>query len=418
MADYTPRVRCASCDSESLRPVISLGSMPLAGCFPQSSELADTKSYPLELTFCDNCRLVQASGVVDPDILFKDYRYLSSVGLRDHFADLASTLKQQYSLNESSLVVEMGSNDGVFLAPMQALGVPARGFEPSDNVSQIARQRGCDVLHDYFSLATAKLHFAAGSTDLFVAANCFAHVDGLNDIAAGIKYLLKPDGHALIEVHDVRNVVSETQYDFIYLEHSFYYSLTSLSCLFERHDLRIVDYEEIAVHGGSLRVHVAHTGAPVAPAVLDRLKTETEVGGVATWEAYENFAAAALAHREALRRQLEECKAQGLRVVGYGASGRANVLCNFCRLDTSLVQYVVDESPERAGRFIPGAQIPILSKADFDAAEPPQVILLLAWNYSRMIMEKLRGNNFSYIIPFPQPCMVSDVAELDGLRTL
>lgn len=361
---------------------------------------------------------MQAGGVVDPDILFKDYRYLSSVGLKEHFTDLATALKERYSLDKNSLVVEMGSNDGVFLAPMQKLDVTVQGFEPSDNVSAIARGRGCHIIHDYFSQATAASHFERNTVDLFVATNCFAHVDGLNDIVAGIEYLLKPGGHALIEVHDVKNIVAETQYDFVYLEHSFYYSLTSLNHLFQRHGLHVVDFEDIAVHGGSLRVHVARTKAPVSPAVSLRMKAEKEDKGVATWDAYEAFADAALTHRRSLQEKLKEYRGQGLRVVGYGASGRANVLCNFCNITPDLVEYVVDESPERAGRFIPGMRIPIRTKAEFDADRPPDVVLLLAWNYSKMIMEKLQGKGFRYLVPFPEPFEVTNITDLERIQSL
>lgn len=418
MTEYTPRARCASCGSVALKWVLDLGSLPLAGCFPTVAELDATEAYPLKLAFCEACRLVQAGGVVPADLLFRDYRYLSSVGLQEHFTNLASALTHRYSLRESSLVVEMGSNDGVFLAPLKALGIPARGFEPSNNVSQIAISRGCDIIHDYFSRASAETNFKQGSVDLFFAANCFAHVDGVSDLVAGVDYLLKPGGHAVIEVHDVRNVLAQTQYDFIYLEHSFYYSLTSLAHLFEKHGLRVVDYEEIPIHGGSLRVHVARPAVKPTAAVAARLQEENRPGGAATWAAYEAFSDAATAHMQALRKMLEQCRGQGLRVVGYGASGRANVLCNTCNLGPDLVEYIVDESPERVGRFIPGVKIPIRSKAEFDTDRPPDVILLLAWNYSRRIMAKLQGHNFTYLVPFPAPRLVRHPDELQGVHAL
>jgi SAM-dependent methyltransferase len=414
--EFTSRFCCASCGTTGLKEILNFGNMPLAGCFPQQEELDSVPQYPFALVFCPVCSLVQTGGVIDPAILFKDYRYLSSIGLTSHFTELASLLVSRFGLNADSKIVEIGSNDGVFLLPMQELGCAPVGFEPSGNVSKVAQQKGCSIINEYFSSRTAALHFARGTVDLFVAANCFAHINEINDVVAGIRYLLKKDGHAVIEIHDVKSLILGKQYDFAYQEHAYYYSLTSLCHLFRRHGLTIVDFDEIPVHSGSLRIYVSNQNLPLSSKVQSRIDEETT--GVACIECFSEFARDVAEHRRELRGMLEEIRATGARVIGYGASGRANVLCNFCEITPDLVEYIVDESPERAGRFIPKVNIPVRGKAYFDQDTNRDVVLIFAWNFSKMIMKKLAGTESRFIIPFPSPHIVEVSAEVDRLCTL
>lgn len=414
--EFTSRSCCASCGATELKEVLDFGEMPLAGCFPKQEELGSVAQYPFALLFCPQCSLVQTGGVIDPAVLFKDYRYLSSIGLTNHFIELASLLVAKFGLNADAKIVEIGSNDGVFLLPMQELGCAPIGFEPSENVSKVAQQKGCSIIKDYFSSATAAQHFGQGTVDLFVAANCFAHINEINDVVAGIRYLLKKDGHAVIEIHDVKSLVLGKQYDFAYQEHAYYYSLTALCHLFRRHGMTIVDFDEIPVHSGSLRIYVSNQNLPLPRKIRSRL--DEEATGVACLDCFSEFAREVAEHRRELRSMLQEIRAIGARVIGYGASGRANVLCNFCEITPELVEYIVDESPERAGRYIPKVNIPIRDKAYFDRDQNRDFVLIFAWNFSKMIIKKLASTESRFIVPFPSPHHVSAVEEVDRLCTL
>ena len=416
MSSFTLRKTCASCGSSELQEIIDYGQIPLAGCFPKEMELDSVETYPFALLYCASCTLVQANGTVDPDLLFKDYRYLSSVGLSGHFNDLASHVHEHFGLTRDSRIVEIGANDGVFLVPMMELGHDIVGFEPSDNVSRIATERGCRIFNEYFSLASATKHLEAHSVDLLVACNCFAHIDGINDVVQGISHALRPEGHAVIEVHYVKSLVEELQYDFAYHEHIYYYSVTALSNLFARHGMTVVDFEEIPVHSGSLRVYVRNEAVEVPSKVSECMDAEAQ--GVAAWDCYTSYARDVLLHKQQLMELLRSLKAKALRVVGYGASGRANVLCNFCGIDSSLVDYIVDESPERYDRFIPVRNIPIKRKEYFDSDSSIDYVLILAWNYSKAIIRKLQDRDFRFIIPFPQPREVHDIEDVDEMISL
>lgn len=390
--------------------------MPLAGCFPKKEELDGVATYPLALLYCPACQLVQANGTIDPNVLFKDYRYLSSVGLSKHFRDVALHLQKRFALSPQHRIVEIGSNDGVFLVPMMELGCDIVGFEPSTNVSKVARERGCNIINVFFSVETARQHIAEGSIDLFFAANCFAHIDHINSIVQAMRYILKQGGHAVIEVHYVKRLVEELQYDFVYHEHAYYYSVTALSNLFAANGMTLIEYEEFPVHSGSIRIYVRNQEEAIPTPVQKRIDEEKD--GVANWDCYKTYALDVQHHKEELMQLLQGIKEDRHRIVGYGASGRANVLCNFCGMGTNLVDYIVDESPERYDRYIPIQNIPIKKKEYFDDDDGITYVLIFAWNYSKMIMDKLKDRKLKFIIPFPKPYIVESIADVKDMRSL
>ena len=415
-ATFKSRHECAACGSQDLKTIIDFGPMPLAGCFPKESELGTVESLPLALLYCPACKLVQSNGTVDADFLFRDYRYLSSIGLSEYFADVATHLKEKYALSPQHRLIEIGSNDGVFLVPMTVLGCDIIGFEPSTNVSAIARERGCKVINDYFCIESARQNFSEGSIDLVFAANCFAHIDQINDIVQAMRYVLKPGGHAVIEVHYVRNLVDELQYDFVYHEHAYYYSLTSLANLFSSNGMTLTEYEEIPVHSGSIRVTVCNQSSKLPDSIQARLDEEQD--SVADWACYADFAKKVHRHKDELNSLLKGLKSDGHRIAGYGASGRANVLCNYCDIGLEIVDYIVDESPERFDRYIPILEVPIRTKEYFDQDENITFVLIFAWNFSKMIMDKLEDRNLKYIIPFPKPRIVERIVDIDDPNSL
>ncbi len=220
MSEYKKRSSCACCGNTSLKNVISFGEVPLAGNFPKKEELPTVKKYELSLMFCESCALLQTDSIIDSDTLFKDYRYMSSIGLSNHFTSVASLYKNRFNLDNKSNVLEIGSNDGVLLKPFDDLGINAVGVEPATNIHEVAKLKGCNSINDYFGAQSVKKYFKQGQFDLVVANNCFAHIDDIHSIVEGVNYCISDNGHFVIEVHYLKNLIEGFQFDFIYHEHN------------------------------------------------------------------------------------------------------------------------------------------------------------------------------------------------------
>lgn len=414
--EYKKRTNCAICNNTNLETIIKYGEVPLAGDFPSGDDLLNERKYNMDLQFCDKCYLLQTDSVIDANTLFKDYRYMSSIGLSKHFTSVANILKEKFNLTNQSKILEIGSNDGVLLKPLMELGLNPIGIEPAVNISKVSIEKKCSVINDFFSEESAKKYFGINEFDLIVSNNCFAHIDDIHSIVKGVKNTLKKSGHFVVEVHYVRNLINQLQYDNIYHEHIYYYSLSSLNNLFKQYDMTIVDYEEIPIHSGSIRVTVLNNKVETPNKVLEKYTQENN-DGLTNIDFFKNFANDVFNHIKTIKENLTELKNMGYRVAGYGASGRANMLCNLANLDVSLIEYIVDESPERCGRYIAGKHIPIVSKEHL-MENKPDYIFIFAWNFSKMIIDKLQGNGFKYIIGFPSYTIVSNSSEINDLISI
>lgn len=409
MSVYKKRINCAICDGTDLHTVLKYGEVPLAGFFPKKEELDSISKYPLQLVVCGNCFLMQTDSVIDADHLFKDYRYLSSVSLQKHFNEYSKYLIKKFSLTENSRVLEIGSNDGVLQVPMLEAGIDVVGFEPSDNVSKMAIDKGCNVINDYFNDETIKKYFSENSADLVTASNSFAHIDDIKSVVKGLHYVLKKDGHFIFEVHYGKNIIDGMQFDNVYHEHIYYYTIAALERLFEDHDMTIADVEEISLHSGSIRVTVANHRLPY----FLNFQEKPEFKRI---KYYHNYSERVKNHCAEILNKISQLKTQGLSIAGYGASGRANLLCNYLNINEKLIDYIVDESPERYNRYI--NNIPIVNS---DKLNPEtNVILIFAWNYSKMIIKKLedKGLKFKYLILFPTIRIVESYDEIKNDNTL
>lgn len=402
--DYRKREKCSGCGSyDDMIDVLNFGDIPLAGYFPRIEEINNEKSYGCNIVICDNCGLVQVDTLVDPNILFEDYRYTSSTGLSGHFSKTASLLEEKFNLSKNKKVLEIGSNDGVLLRPMMDIGIDCIGFEPSKNISEISKKRGCDVIVDYFNYQSVLKYNLSKKIDLVVANNVFAHIDDINSVIDGIKSCLKDDGIFVAEVHYLLDLVQKNQYDFIYHEHIFYHSLFSLSNLFNRKGMRIFDFERIDVHSGSIRIYVDKFKREVSPELSIQLKNEYKFG-ITNSKGLKQFSEKVNNHIISCKNEINRLIDEGRTIVGFGASGRCNIFCNLIEIGTSQVKYIFDQSSERVNRFIPKCNIPIIkfdetySQVEFD------VVLIFAWNFSNMIMNKIKAKN--YLILFPEPILV------------
>ena len=412
LSKYKKINKCRICNSKNLKTFLKFGKMPLAGGFIKKKDLLKQKTYPLTVAFCNQCKETQILETIPSTVLFRDYRFVSSTTktLSNHFIQYAKTMKKRF-LDKNSLVVEFGSNDGVLLKPFNNLGVKAIGVEPSKNISKLAKKSGCKVINDFFNLKTAKLiKKNQGKASLICANNVFAHIDNMQEPMKGIKFLLKNDGVFVFEVHYLVDLLEKFQFDMIYHEHMMHHSLTSLAYLLNLFDMEIFDVLRIPIHSGSIRVYAQNKNIkkrPVKMVVKKLLKFENDKK-INHFGNLKKFGLDTFRKRNSLIKLINKLKSQGKRIVGYGASGRATVHINFCKFSNKTIEYVVDASHERQGRFIPGMNIPILSPKRFQMDNPDYAILF-AYNYFDEVVKKerdfiKRGGRF--IIPLPVPKIV------------
>ena len=413
MIGYSKRSGCASCESQSLERLLDLGTVPLAGHFPSKLELGKENKYPLNLMFCENCKLVQTDSVIEPDILFKDYRYISSVGLSGHFQSLAKILDQKYRVKEKD-ILEIGCNDGVLLEPLVKLGAFAEGVDPAENIVKIARDKGLKVTNAYFNYENFKSKEYQGKFDLVLCNNAFAHIIDIKEIIKGVNHVLKPSGDFIFEVHYLKDIIEGNQWDSIYHEHIYYYSLTALRNLFKKFDMTIIDFEEIPIHSGSIRVTVKNQVVETPKKLLDRYKLEEK--NICNLEFLSLYRKNTISHINEFKEAIRDLGSK-YKIGGYGASGRANMFCNLTNLNEEKVQFIVDESPERCGRYMANTKIPIvdvnyLKESDID------LLIIFAWNYSKMIIEKTQFKNLKYLVAFPFVQVVENYTELEGFDSI
>ena len=413
MIGYKKREYCAGCDGSDFLNVLSLGEVPLAGVFPLKEELENESKYPLNLLFCKKCSLVQTDSFIEPQILFEDYRYLSSVGLSNHFREVAYNLDKKYDV-EGLNILEIGCNDGVLLEPLNSLGANVEGVDPAKNIVKLATEKGLSVIEEYFNDETFGSWEFENNYDLVLSNNTFAHIPDIQSVVRGIKHVLKPDGDFIFEVHYLQSLIDGKQWDNIYHEHIFYHSITGLNNLFNKYDMTLIDFEEIPIHSGSIRVTVKNKNINTPQKVLDRIELESKK--IADVEYLRSYGEDVRNHITNFNNTIEELK-ENHTIAGYGASGRANMFCNLTDLNSDIVKFIVDESPERCGRYIANTDIPIvdvetLKNSDVD------LLIIFAWNYSKMIIEKTQFRKFKYLVAFPTVQVVDTYDELKGFDSI
>ena len=388
-------MQCHLCGHDSLVEFLNLGQQPLANKYPTEAQFSSEEFFPLAMLFCTHCKNVQLGTMVSRARMFEDYYYLSSVNaaLVRHFEGLARTL------NSVRFVVDVGSNDGILLKPLKALGVQAIGIEPSINVSKIANDNGLTTLCAFFDAQTAaEVERTFGKADVIIASSVFTHLDDPHAFIEAAKALLTDDGRFIIEVEYIGNILRHVQFERFYLDRIFYYSLTSLAHLFDAHDMLIADVEHIEPHGGSLRVTAQRKADGRSPAagVGTLLKQEETTLSLDALRAFKTEVDIQIG---ALRKVLEEYKASGIRVGGYGAPARVSTICNYGKIGPSLIAFTVDDSPLKQNKYSPGTHIPIVPKAHLDQ-HGADVLVVFAYEYFDDIRKKT-GGAYRYLMPIP-----------------
>ncbi|MGO9100777.1 MAG: methyltransferase domain-containing protein [Acidimicrobiales bacterium] len=389
MTTYT----CRSCGTVLGRTVFDLGLVPLANEYPASDEECATEQrFPLKARLCEQCWLLQLEETVPPSRLFSDYAYFSSYSdtWMSHAKQFVDNSRERWQLDERSLVVEVASNDGYLLRHFVALGIPVLGIDPAENVVPAALAAGVPTEVGFFGLGLAERLGERGiAADLVVANNVFAHVPDTNDFAAGLARVLAPEGVLSIEFPELATMLLGAQFDQIYHEHVFYFSLLSCESILLRNGLRVIDVERLPTHGGSLRVTACHGSAAHKEETSVSLKREEELQlGLAGADVYDAFASAANRRAASVRSFLGRAMANGKTVVGYGAAAKGNTLLNHCGVSTREIAYVVDRSPHKQGHFLPGSHLPVLAPQNL-LADRPDYVIVLAWNLLDEVQESL-----------------------------
>ena len=413
MIGYERRTQCAGCGGRQFDNILGLGIVPLAGYFPTKRELSKQSRYPLNLVVCKYCKLVQTDSVIDPALLFEDYRYLSSVGLSGHFKNVADLINDKYQIKDKK-ILEIGCNDGVLLEPLKRLGADVEGVDPAKNIVKVARDKGLKVYNDYFNDKTFGGDDFKSKYDIVISNNTFAHIIDIQSVIKGINKVLKPEGIFIFEVHYLKSLIEGKQWDNVYHEHIFYYSISALQKMFQRNNMTLIDFEEIPIHSGSIRVTVKNRLEFLPNKILDRITDETK--NICDLNYLNQYGKDVKKHISDFNNQISILSKENA-IAGYGASGRANMFCNLTNLNSNIVRFIVDESPERCGRYIANTDIPIV---DIETLENSNVnlIIIFAWNYSKMIIEKTQFRKFKYLVAFPTVQLVDSYEELRGFESI
>ena len=402
-------MRCRFCETPLADVFLDLGSAPPSNAFLTAADLnAPELHFPLRLFTCPDCHLVQVDEVQRHDVLFSnDYVYFSSYSRTwlEHAQRYVGNAVARLGLDQTSLVVEIASNDGYLLQYVQEFGIPCIGIEPTASTAAAARARGIETIEQFFGHT-----FAAGfvasrrKADLIVANNVLAHVPDINDFVAGLASILAAQGTITVEFPHLLRLVEQRQFDTVYHEHFSYFSFHTVQRIFAAHGLRVWDAEELPTHGGSLRLWACHDDAEheQTPAVDAMLATEV-AAGMQEMDFYRGFQSLADGTKNAFLAFLLDCKRSGKQVVGYGAAAKGNTLLNYAGIKPDLLAYVADASPLKQGRLLPGSRIPVVPEARIRETHPDFVVIL-PWNLREEIEAQLGyirdwGGSFVTAVP-------------------
>lgn len=413
IGEYRHYDYCRFCGSSKIASVINLGYMPLAGGFILSenaaTEIKKEKLFPLNIHFCRACYLLHVVDVIDKKKLFTHYFYESSAitTLVQHFQEIATTIRQETN-NDNPFVVEVGANDGAFVRAVQDQKIKVVGVDPARNIVSKAQQAGLPIELGYFAPQIARsLVKKYGQADAIYSFNTLAHIEDMHAVAEAVKILLSPTGYLTFEIHYLGSVVDELQYDMIYHEHQYYYSLLTLQKFFDLHDMEVWRARIVPTHAGSLQVSVQKKSAgqrPIDVSVYELIKQEKK-------KKYDNFTtfkklgAKIEDTKKKLLETLTRFKKQGKKIAGYGASGRGTIISNYCDLSQQYLDYVIDDAPAKIGVITPGVHQKVYSSKILESKDRPDYVVLFAWSFLNEI--RARNKNYlssggKFILPLPE----------------
>lgn len=401
---------CRFCNSKLEFEFINLGMQPIANSIISIKEtIAEEVYYPLKVFVCSNCFLVQSGYDIPPNHIYKEYPYFSSYSESwlQHAKTYSQMIKGKLNLNKNSFVVEIASNDGYLLKNFKDFQIPYIGIEPSENIAEYAITNGINTICDFFTYNLSKeISRKYGKADLIIGNNVFAHVPNINDFVCGIKNLLAPNGVLTLEFPYLKNLIDLNQFDTIYHEHFFYYSLLSATNILESQGLKIFDIEELITHGGSLRLyatHIENNRYKISEKLKKKMQEELKLK-YNDLEIYKSFKEKVYKTKFKILNVLIDIKTKNKSIAAYGAPAKGNTLLNFCGISVDFIDFTVDKNPLKQNTLLPGSHIPVLNP-EVIYHKKPDYILILPWNLKNEIMNQLseiRSWNGKFIIPIPE----------------
>ncbi len=406
---FVPRTirQCLGCGSELPDTFLDLGEMPLANNYiePRDQDIKET-FYKLAIAYCPECHLVQLTHRVDPKKLFSNYLYFSSFSdaFLKHAEVMVETLTSRFTLDSNSLVLEIGSNDGYLLQFFKKKGIPILGIEPAKNIAKVANEKGIPTIDVFFgSDSTSRILKEKGPANIIIGNNVLAHVPLINDFLLSVNRCLKPGGSAIFEFPYLKDLLGKTEFDTIYHEHVFYYSLHAIKILAERAGLELYDVSRQDIHGGSVRVFLQEGKRYGISNSVNQFLVEEQKCGVTDMSLYNSFGEKVRRLKADLVELLRKIKQGGSTIAAYGAAAKGNTLLNYIGIDYSVIDFVVDRSTYKQGLLMPGSRIPILHHDEL-LARMPNYTIILAWNFADEIMKQQREyleKGGKFIIPVP-----------------
>ena len=392
--------------------ILDLGEQPPSNSFIDKNELNSLESkFPLRLFWCKDCYLVQLLDIVDKEYLFKNYFYMTSASkpIVEHFKKYAQDVYQEFLQKDDSFVVEIGSNDGSLLKEFKKLGTSILGIEPATNLSELANQSNITTKNTFFSSQVSKEIIKSRHASVVIANNVIAHIEDLQDLMSGIKILIGNDGVFIFEVPYLVDLIKNLEFDTVYHEHLSYFSILPLLELVKQFGLEIFDIRKQLVHGGTLRIFVSkQNNFEVSSSIDDFINSEYELG-LNKNLIYDNFSEKIKKLKIQLKDLLIELKKEKKSLFGYGASAKGNVLLNYCKIDNTILDFIIDTTPIKQGKYTPGTHIPVYSPDKIIDEGNGSIALLLAWNYKSQILDKenqFRTNGGKFLVPIPVPELI------------
>lgn len=401
----TPHTKCRCCGAGDMTKYLDLGIMPLANNLEFTSQRAKEKErFPLQVLFCNDCGLSQLSVVIDPGKMFSYYTYRSSVngGYVRHCREMARSLKEKFNLTPESFCIDVAGNDGALLKEFRdEIGCKVLNVDPATNLTAIAESMGIECVTDFWCERVASR--ISRKADVITATNVFAHVDNINDFVKSAHDRLNDNGVLVIEVPYLVDFIEKCEFDTVYFEHLSYMSVLPVMRLCKNNNLKIISVEKQNIHGGTIRITIAKEASShqIDKSVSDFVNHEIKNG----FNKIDKYISWAECVRDIIRefsQNIVLLRRKGYKVAAFAASAKGNTLLNCCLANTDLIKYIADETPEKIGKFSPGTGIPIVNKQQI-INDPPDYLVILSWNFSQEIMEKLKPiYNGKFILPIPE----------------
>jgi SAM-dependent methyltransferase len=404
-------MKCRFCSSVNLNLFIDLGMSPPSNSFLTVDQLNNPEIYlPLKLWICNDCFLVQIDECKNAHEIFtNDYAYFSSYSTTwlEHSKNYVDMISKRLSLDGESLAIEIASNDGYLLQYFKEKNIPCLGIEPTANTAMVAKEKGINTITEYFTESKAKqVAIDYGKADLILGNNVFAHVPDINDFVKGLNELLKASGTITLEFPHLQTLIENNQYDTIYHEHFWYFSVYALQNVFKKHKLAIYDIEELPTHGGSLRLYIKHSennSLPILLSVQNIVDTEIR-NGIDKFDYYQAFVKRVSINKLDILEFLIRQKKDGKKIAAYGAAAKGNTFLNYCGIKNDIIDFVVDASPVKQNKLLPGSHIPVVTE-EVLRLEKPDYVLIFPWNIRGEISAQISyikdwGGKFVVAIPY------------------